>query len=85
MSTVRFVHYLILAAILFIGGLLFFRFQHFPNYQFITIVGIVLAYWLWGIGHHHYHRRLTRDVILEYVFIGFVVILMFAAALNLGL
>lgn len=84
MLKIRLLHYLILFTILVAGGFLFFRFRYFPNYQFLTVVGTVLAYWLWGAGHHAYHKRLTRHVMLEYILIGFVVILMFATVLNIN-
>lgn len=81
---VRLLHHILLALILVTGGFLFFRFQHFPNYQFLAVVGTVLAYWLWGAGHHAYHRRLTHHVMLEYILIGLVVIFMFALVLGIS-
>lgn len=84
-SKVRLGHYLALFFILALGGLLFFRFQYFPNYQFLVVVLTVIAYVLWGVSYHLTVRRLGWTVLLEYVLLGFVVILMFATALGFRL
>lgn len=84
-SKVRLAHYLVLFIILALGGLLFWRWQYFPNYQFLIVVLTVAGYILWGVSYHLTVRRLSWTVILEYILLGFVVILMFAAALGLWL
>jgi hypothetical protein len=81
----RLVHYSVLAFILLLGGILFLRFQYYPSYQFLIVVGTVLGYVLWGVSYHKSESRFLRRVILEYLLLGFVVILMFAAALNIRL
>lgn len=82
LSKPRLLHYLFLGVILLVGAVVFSRFQYFPNYQFLVVIGTVMAYILWGVSYHSSETRLNFRTISEYILLGLVVVLMFAAALN---
>lgn len=82
-AKMRFLNHLFLFFVFIVGGLLFWHWRYFPTWQFLVVVGVVLIYWAWGIWHHAWEKRLAVPIILEYVFIGALVILMFALALNI--
>jgi hypothetical protein len=78
-------HYLPLLSILLLGGYLFVHFSHFPSYQFLVVLGIVTAYFIWGIVHHAVLKRFSAGVLLEYLLIAGLVVMMFASVLNIRL
>jgi len=78
-------HYLPLLFILLIGGYFFVHFSYFPSYQFLVVLGIVTAYFIWGVVHHAVLKRLSIGVLAEYLLIGGLVVMMFASVLNIRL
>ena len=70
-------HYMVLFGILLAGfaGLILFSYD--KNFQISVAVALVAAYVSWGIVHHHLHRDLHFEVVLEYLIVailGFVII-----------
>lgn len=78
---VHFLHYLVLAALFFLGFALFVCFSYQPYSQFLIVVFTVLAYILWGVSHHWLEKRLSWGVLVEYFLVGFIVILLFGLTL----
>ncbi|MBI4035268.1 MAG: hypothetical protein HY381_02625 [Candidatus Chisholmbacteria bacterium] len=60
-------HYLALVLILTTGLVLLLTFRFHPLGRPLTIAGLSLAYFTWGIAHHHLSRTLHRRVVLEYL------------------
>lgn len=66
----HFIHLLILAAILGIGGYAFFSIQGNQAMQLVVGSLTTITYVGWGILHHALQRDLHRRVVIEYVLIG---------------
>jgi len=63
-----------------IFGVSIFAFLHFEGVllmQLYVVVAAVIAYDVWGMFYHYFRRRLTLDLVLEYLLVGAVVILLF--------
>lgn len=45
--------------------------------QLYVVVAAVVAYNAWGMIYHYFRRRLTLDLILEYLLVGALVVLIF--------
>jgi hypothetical protein len=70
-------HYLVLFGILLAGfaGLILFSYDKI--FQTAVVSALVLSYVSWGIIHHHLHKDLHFEVVLEYLIVavlGFVII-----------
>lgn len=68
----RWLRYLTLAAILVLGLLFFFLSSHDPGLQLKMIFITLVAYVLWGIGHHYLDKDLTTLIVLEYLLVAAV-------------
>lgn len=55
----------------------FLRFEDSPILQLYVVIAAVAAYDAWGLIYHYFHRRLTLDLVLEYLLVGALVILLF--------
>ncbi|MEX1068512.1 MAG: hypothetical protein WED08_01760 [Patescibacteria group bacterium] len=55
----------------------FLRFEESPILQLYVVIAAVFAYDAWGMIYHYFHRRLTLDLVLEYLLVGALVILLF--------
>ncbi len=78
-------HYTPLILILLLGAFFFVYFSHFPSYQFLVVLGVTTTYFIWGIVHHAILKRLSIEVLAEYLLIGGLVVIMFASVLNIRL
>jgi hypothetical protein len=70
-------HYTVLFGILLAGfaGLVLFSYD--KNFQIAIALALVLSYVSWGIVHHHLHKDLYLETIVEYAMVallGFVII-----------
>lgn len=70
-------HYMLLFGILFAGfaGLILFSYD--KNFQTAIAVSSALTYIGWGIIHHHLHKDLHLETVIEYIAVatlGFVII-----------
>ena len=70
-------HYMVLFGILLAGfaGLILFPYD--KNFQIAVAAALVLGYVSWGVIHHHLHKDLHFEVVLEYLIVailGFVII-----------
>ncbi|OGC60135.1 hypothetical protein A2890_01485 [candidate division WWE3 bacterium RIFCSPLOWO2_01_FULL_53_14] len=55
----------------------FLRFEDSPTLQLYVVIAAVIAYDAWGMIYHYFRRRLTVDLVLEYLLVGALVILLF--------
>lgn len=55
----------------------FLRFEDSPTLQLYVVIAAVVAYDAWGMIYHYFRRRLTVDLVLEYLLVGALVILLF--------
>lgn len=78
----KFIHFLILSAILGLGTLLFF--YENGNHAAQLTIGIItsIAYAAWGIIHHAIEEDLHRKVVVEYILIGAIAIVIFFIVLS---
>ena len=70
-------HYTALFAILIAGfsGLILFSYD--KNFQIAVAAALASSYVAWGITHHHLHKDLHIETIVEYIVVallGFVII-----------
>ena len=70
-------HYLALLIIFGVSIFAFLRFEEVPLMQLYVVVAAVVAYDAWGMIYHYFRRRLTLDLVLEYLLVGALVILLF--------
>ncbi len=70
-------HYLALSIIFGTSILAFLQFKEAPLMQLYVVVAAVVSYNFWGLIYHYFRRRLTLDLILEYLLVGALVILLF--------
>jgi len=65
-------------AIIFISSLwAFLRVGDSPTLQLYIVIAAVVAYDAWGLIYHYLRRRLTLELVLEYLLVGALVILLF--------
>ena len=65
-------------AIIFISSLwAFLRVGDSPILQLYVVIAAVVAYDAWGLIYHYFRRRLTLELVLEYLLVGALVILLF--------
>ncbi len=71
----------------FIGlyfGILIYFFSYFTfseAHKFLFSISLPLFYFLWGVIHHFFEDRLTREVFFEYLSISiFIFIILFTAS-----
>ena len=65
-------------AIIFISSLwAFLRVGDSPILQLYVVIAAVVAYDAWGLIYHYLRRRLTLELVLEYLLVGALVILLF--------
>ena len=76
-------HYLILFLGLAVFLICFRFFVYQENYQIIIAALGSMYYSVWGVLHHAYENRLTRFVVLEYVFIGLLAFLVLLLLITL--
>jgi len=70
-------HFMALA-IIFISSLwAFLRVGDSPILQLYVVIAAVVAYDAWGLIYHYFRRRLTLELVLEYLLVGALVILLF--------
>ena len=70
-------HFAALAIIFSASLWAFLRFEDSPLLQLYVVIAAVVAYDAWGLIYHYFHRRLTLDLVLEYLLVGALVILLF--------
>ena len=70
-------HFLALAIIFASSLWAFLRFDDSPILQLYVVIAAVVAYDAWGLIYHYFRRRLTLDLVLEYLLVGALVILLF--------
>lgn len=70
-------HYVALGVILGISTAAFLYFKDSPWMQLYVVIAAVVAYDTWGMIYHYFRRRLTLDLVLEYLLVGALVILLF--------
>ena len=78
----KFVEYsvLLLGVVAFV--LLFWYFRTDSNMKIIITGVSAIFYSLWGILHHSLEGRISMEIVLEYVLIGFFVFLLVLTALS---
>ncbi len=74
-------HYLILVAIFGLAVLGIIGFSSSQLATQIVVIGLVIAYILWGIGHHLIKKDLTVFIVLEYVLVGLLAGVVLAAVI----
>jgi len=70
-------HFLALAIIFSTSLWAFLQFDDSPILQLYVVIAAVVAYDAWGLIYHYFRRRLTLDLVLEYLLVGALVILLF--------
>lgn len=55
----------------------FLRLEGSPLLQLYVVIAAVVAYNGWGLIYHLYRKRLTLNLVLEYLLVGALVILLF--------
>jgi hypothetical protein len=70
-------HFLALAIIFSSSLWAFLQFRDSPILQLYVVIAAVVAYDAWGLIYHYFRRRLTLDLVLEYLLVGALVILLF--------
>uniref|UniRef100_A0A832DRZ2 Uncharacterized protein n=1 Tax=candidate division WWE3 bacterium TaxID=2053526 RepID=A0A832DRZ2_UNCKA len=70
-------HFLALAIISGSSVWAFLRFEDSPLFQLYVVIAAAVAYNAWGMIYHYFRRRLTLDLVLEYLLVGALVILLF--------
>jgi hypothetical protein len=70
-------HFLALAIIAGSSIWAFLQFDDSPVLQLYVVVAAVVAYDAWGLIYHYLRRRLTLELVLEYLLVGALVILLF--------
>ena len=55
----------------------FLRFEDSPTLQLYVVIAAVIAYDAWGMIYHYFRRRLTVDLVLEYLLVGGLGVLLF--------
>ena len=70
-------HYMVLFGILLAGfaGLILFSYD--KNFQVAVALALSISYIAWGIIHHHLHKNLHLETVIEYIVVaalGFVLI-----------
>lgn len=71
-------HYMPLIGVLGAGLAGFWLFSYDRNFQAAIVIASATGYFSWGIVHHHIHKNLHLEVVLEYLAIavlGVVIIL----------
>ena len=63
-------HYLVLLSIFTFGIFFFVYFSYNRNAQAWCVVGISLAYFLWGMVHHYLKKNLYLMVVVEYFLVA---------------
>lgn len=74
-------HYFTLLCILLVGLWGLFWFDYNPAIQLGIVISLGVAYVVWGIVHHLYHRDLHLKIILEYVLMATLAVLIFGSLL----
>ena len=73
------INYLLLFFIFFIGGLTLILVD-VPILQDIILLTLAGIYITWGLWHHHEHKTLSRDVVLEYIGVAGIIVLIYLLA-----
>jgi len=76
----HFWHYLVLVAMIFVGGLAFFASPH-NTAKFQVAALIALAYIFWGIFHHLLENNLNLKIVVEYTLIGLLSVILLGGIL----
>jgi len=63
-------------------GILFWLFSSNNSARLLLTALAVLFYVLWGVIHHFLERRLTLEIAIEYVLIGFLTFLLVLVSLS---
>jgi len=63
-------------------GILFWLFSGNNSARLLLTALAVLFYVLWGVIHHFLERRLTLEIAIEYVLIGFLTFLLVLVSLS---
>ena len=79
--TKHFYHYLPLIGVLGAGLAGFWLFSYDRNFQAAIAVATALGYFSWGMVHHHIHKNLHLEVVLEYLAISVLGIVIMLALL----
>lgn len=73
------IHYLLLFFIFLTGGLTLVLIDT-PFVQDAILLSLAAIYISWGLWHHHEHRTLTRDVVMEYIGVAGIIVLIYFLA-----
>jgi len=74
-------HYFTLLCVLLAGLWGIFWFDHNAALQLGIVISLGVAYVVWGMVHHWYHRDLHVKIVLEYVLMASLAVLIFASLL----
>lgn len=80
-TTKHLYHYLPLFGILGAGLAGFWLFSYDRNFQVAIVVATAMGYFSWGMVHHHIHKDLHLEVVLEYLAISALGVVLILALL----
>ncbi len=63
-------HYLALLSLLAFGLFFFLYFSYNRTIQALCVIGLSLAYFLWGMVHHYLEKNLYWKVVVEYFLVA---------------
>lgn len=72
-----FAYILSLVLISVVSIVAFLRLESSPLLQLYVVIAAVVAYNGWGLIYHLYRKRLTLNLVLEYLLVGALVVLLF--------
>lgn len=78
----KIIEYTILILGIVVFGVLFFQFRFDRSAELILMAMAAIFYAFWGMVHHMIEERLTVEIALEYILIGFFVFLLVLTALS---
>ncbi len=76
-------HYMILIIGFTILVALFYFFRYSYGAKIVISAAMSIYYLVWGMSHHKFHERLTKDIVLEYASFSLLVFVLLLAALNI--
>lgn len=76
---VTFILHIIALLLIFICSVrAFIYFKELPLMQLYVVVTAIVAYIAWGAIYHFLNKRLTLELILEYILVGALALLLFS-------
>lgn len=76
---VTFILHIVTLLLIFISSVwAFFHFKELPLMQLYVVATAIAAYIAWGVIYHFLNKRLTLELLLEYILVGALALLLYS-------